>query len=222
MLNNEIAVYNNSILIDFFQDFLRKLIRSVMDVMEESPNCASRATKLKEKPKASAASLSFSIARLIAGNAETSAPPPPPPAPPAVPAVPQPLAALPLASAANKNPLYPIPMWAPVTSSAFPAYGAALPASAYSDPGLNAMLRHVLHSSGFPNDTVTALVRHYQTLYGGGATAAAVANLHKVEILRSAAIHHQQQQQQQQQLGSSHHQLLQQQAKAFSHSGSLT
>ena len=185
-----------------------------MDMIEESSResgCPSRATKLKEKP--SAASLSFSIARLINGDvasvSETSA------------------TASSLAStqaASSKKPLYPIPMWPqapalvkPATSGwPFPGYATPLPAaSAYTDPNINAMLRHVLHNSGFPSDTVAALVRHYQTLYGGAAAAAA-ANLHKVEILRSAAaaasLHHHQHQ-----LASS--QLLHHPTKSLNHSG---
>ena len=171
-----------------------------MDVIEESSResgCPSRTTKLKEKT--SAASLSFSIARLINGDvasaSETSASA-------ASAAAAAAAAAAATQAASSKKPVYPIPMWPQAPSLMkpaapgwpFPGYATSLPAtSAYTDPNFNAMLRHVLHNSGFPADTVAALVRHYQTLYGGAAAAAA-ANLHKVEILRSAAaaasLHH--------------------------------
>lgn len=188
-----------------------------MDMIEESSResgCPSRATKLKEKP--SAASLSFSIARLINGDV-ASASDTSPTAP----------STATTQTASSKKPVYPIPMWpqAPAlikpTAAGwpFPGYAASLPAtSAYTDPNFNAMLRHVLHNSGFPTDTVAALVRHYQTLYGGAAVAAA-ANLHKVEILRSAAaaasLHHHHHHHQ---LASA--QLLHQPAKSVNLSGS--
>ncbi len=145
-------------------------------------------------------SLSFSIARLINKIPETS-----------VTESRQP-------SAVPANPVYPIPMWAPSSNSrTLPS--APLPASQH----LNQMLlRGMLHNSGFANETVATLMRHYQQLYGqhnplllagsngqlnfpspsshvhqllaSSAGQNHLSNLHKVEILRSAAaaasLHH--------------------------------
>lgn len=107
-------------------------------------------------------------------------------------------------------PVYPIPMWPP-TSTSNNSRGPAFPASlaGYGEPNLNQMLRTVLmhHQTGLPTDALAALMRHYQQQFYShppaglfpshpvapaplnlSATAAvAAANLHKVEILRSAA-----------------------------------
>lgn len=88
----------------------------------------------------------------------------------------------------TKNPLYPIPMWA--QPQALPwgfSHLAAVQQPQWSrDAKFNQMLCQLLHTSALAPEAVTALVHHYQQMYANTNISSA-ANLHKVEILRSAA-----------------------------------
>lgn len=152
-------------------------------------NGSPSSTHGQHKPSAP---LSFSIARLINKVPNDS---------------PAATSDRPSVRSSSDPPVYPIPMWPPTsTSSRGPAFPATLPS--YGEPSFNQMLRTVLmhHQTGLPTDALAALMRHYQQQFYShppaglfhhpvapaplnlSATAAvAAANLHKVEILRSAA-----------------------------------
>lgn len=151
---------------------------------------------VKEEEAVHKPSLSFSIARLI-NSPERSGDKSPASSAPSSPV-----------SSGAAPPVYPIPMWPPTSQSgrlpsAFPGFMPAASSAGYSssESHFNQMIRNVLHHSGFANETVSTLMRHYQQLYGAHPPAGLLppspppllsmnqpSHLqHKVDILRSAA-----------------------------------
>ena len=162
-------------------------------VKEEGTASSPCSSGSSNKPSAQ---LSFSIARLI-----NKVPSDSPPAPA--------VRSDPASLLHQYPPVYPIPMWPPSSNARFPQ--GSLPG--YCEPSLNQMLRTVLmHQTALPTDALATLMRHYQQQFyahppaglfppppppplnlsataavARAAAATNAANMHKVEILRSAA-----------------------------------
>ena len=162
-------------------------------VKEEGTASSPCSSGSSNKPSAQ---LSFSIARLI-----NKVPSDSPPAPA--------VRSDPASLLHQYPPVYPIPMWPPSSNARFPQ--GSLPG--YCEPSLNQMLRTVLmHQTALPTDALATLMRHYQQQFyahpptglfppppppplnlsasaavARAAAAPNAANMHKVEILRSAA-----------------------------------